>query len=342
MHRILLCCFLVTSNPRHVAAMMLARTTTVSFGGSETQHRLTGRSRAGDGTSFSLPELKWLFDCGALVEGWKPKVVFLTHTHSDHVHFITHIGDPENPPMVYLPVEAEPFISAHIVAYKEMIDCMTQEESQNGGTYPQDCILRPTRPGEEINFRQGSTNFVIRTLKMSHRIPCLGYSIFKKQEKLKEEYKGLTGREIGSLRKNGVQVTESKEEPFICFMGDTTSEVFREHAEILDQHKVVVVECSFMDDASIERAKITTHMHWNDLKPYVESNPEVMFLLTHFSLKYSSLRLREFFCVQQEQYDNIHPMLVDDEIEEIWSRKASEEGTGRTSPKCMCRVCKGK
>jgi ribonuclease Z len=320
--------------------MMLARTTTVSFRISETQHKLTGRSRAGDGTSFSLPELKWLFDCGALVEGWKPKVVFLTHTHSDHVHFITHISDDENPPMVYLPAEAEPFVSAHIRAYKEMIECETQSEGENGGTYQQDCILRPTRPGEEITFRQGGTNFVVRTLKMSHRIPCLGYSIFKIQEKLKAEYKGVPGREIGLLRKRGVEVTESQEEPFICFMGDTTSEVFREHPEILDQHKVIVVECSFIDEGDIERAKITTHMHWNDLKPYVEANPEVLFLLTHFSLKYSSLKLREFFCEQQEQYDNIHPMLVDEEIEEIWSRKKNTSEGLKTPPKCMCQVCR--
>jgi ribonuclease Z len=321
--------------------MMLARTTTVSFKSSETQYKLTGRSRAGDGTSFSLPELKWLFDCGALVEGWKPKVVFLTHTHSDHVHFITHISDEKNPPMVYLPSEAEPFVSAHIRAYKEMIGCETQPEGQNGEASQQDCILRPTRPGEEISFRQGGTNFVVRTLKMSHRIPCLGYSIFKIQEKLKDEYKGVPGREIGLLRKSGVEITESKEVPFICFMGDTTSEVFRDHPEILDQHKVIVVECSFIDEDSIERAKITTHMHWNDLRPHVEANPEVLFLLTHFSLKYSSLKLREFFCKQQEQYDNIHPMLVDDEIEEIWSRKKNCSSEAKEMlPGCICRVCK--
>lgn len=324
--------------------MMLARTTTVSFGSSsEPQHRLTGRSRAGDGTCFSLPELKWLFDCGALVEGWKPKVVFLTHTHSDHVHFVTHISDPDNPPMVYLPAEAEPFVSAHIVAYKEMIECTTQAETQNGGSYPQDCILRPTKPGEEITFRQGGTSFVVRTLKMNHRISCLGYSIFKMQEKLKEEYKGIPGREIGRLRKSGVQVTESQEEPFICFMGDTTSTVFQDHPEILKQHKVVVVECSFIDEGSIERAKITTHMHWNGLRPYVAANPKVLFLLTHFSLKYSSLKLREFFCEQQEQYDNIHPMLVEEEIEEIWSRKKTDsaEALG-TLPRCMCQLCKSR
>ncbi len=320
--------------------MMLARTTSVCFRSGKAEHKLTGRSRAGDGTSFALPELKWMFDCGALIEGWKPKIIFLTHTHSDHAHYLIRVNNEENPPLVYLPAEAEPFVNAHIMAYKEMTDCISRFESQNGGIYKQDCILRPTRPGEEISFRQGGREFLVRTLKMDHRIPCLGYSIFKIQEKLKEEYEGIPGREIGRLKRSGVQVTEFHEEPFLCFLGDTTEEVFREHPEILEQQKVIVVECSFIDEGSIKRARETTHMHWEGLRPHVAANREVMFVLTHFSLKYSSLELREFFCQQQEKYDNIHPMLLEEEIEETWARRTTAATLRSVPPCCKCRICK--
>jgi ribonuclease Z len=317
--------------------MMLARTTSLAIGGKGERNTLVGRSRAGEGTCFALPELKWMFDCGALIQGWKPRIIFLTHTHSDHAHFLTHIKNEINPPVIYLPAEAEPFVKAHLIAHQEMTECMKEAESQEGGKYHVDYILRPTRPGEEIRFRQGGTEYVVRTLRMEHRIPCLGYSIFKMRSQLKDEYIGMPGREIGRLRKEGVDVTVSYEEPLICFLGDTTAAVFSHHPEILSQHKVIVVECSFIDTESLPRAEKTKHMHWNSLKPHVEAHPDTFFVLTHFSLKYSALSLRYFFQEQQKRYGNIHPMLVDDEVIEQWK---PSEGSGTSPPRCNCSICR--
>jgi ribonuclease Z len=329
-----------------VLATMLTKSTSVTFESGKAQYTLRGRSRAGEATCFSVPELRWFFDCGALIEGWKPEVVFLSHGHSDHAHYLTHIRNEKHPPTVILPVQLEPFVQAHLTAYQEMTDCMTQEESQNGGNYPQDYVLRPLAAGEEIRIQQRSNTFVIRTLQMEHRVPCLGFSIFNIQQRIKKEYEALSGREIGRIKKEGVQVSDSCERPFLCYLGDTTAAVFELHPEILELHKVIVVECSFIDEASIERARTTTHMHWNDLRSYVKAHPHIMFLLTHFSLKYTSLELREFFNEQQILYPNIHPMLLDEEIEEIWWRKkkrsCAEEDDDNAPPKCSCRLCNRK
>ena len=319
---------------------MLAPTTSVVLQCGKSHYKLTGRSRAGDGTSFVVPELKWMFDCGALIEGWIPRIVFLSHTHSDHCHYLTRITNEDHPPTVYLPAEAEPYVKAHLVAYKQMTECMDIPEDHTDESFAFQCTLKPTFPGEEIFIRQGGQRFVVRTLRMVHRVPCLGYSIFKIQEKLKKEYEGIPGREIAVLKKSGIEVTQTQEVPFLCFLGDTTDEVFRCHPEILEQQKVVVVECSFIDEGNVERARETTHMHWEHLKPHIEAHPEVMFVLTHFSLKYSSLELREFFCQQQRRYDNVHPMLLDDEIEACWIRRAKVTDGNRMPPQCQCRICK--
>lgn len=345
---------------------MLARTTSLSIGGKAGQsggnkkggdrYTLIGRSRAGEGTSFAIPELKWFFDVGALVQGWKPKLIFLTHTHSDHVHVLTQMKNDENPPVICLPVEAEKFVKAHMVAHQEMCDCSTQSESQheNGGTYPIDYVLRTTAPGELITFRQSGIEYVVRPLKMEHRIPCLGYSIFKiKKGGLKEEYVGLPGPEIGRLRKEGVEVAASFEEPLVCFLGDTTAQAFETHPEILTQHHTIVVECSFIDEKNLSRAETTKHMHWDHLKPIVESNPHVLFVLIHFSLKYSTLELRDFFCEEQKSIRNIHPMLVEDEVIKQWEirkvrrmKEDSSKSDGNVEvveddgpPRCKCQVC---
>ena len=324
---------------------MLAKTSTISVTGEKGEkNTIVGRSRAGEGTCFALTELKWMFDCGALIQGWKPRIIFLSHTHSDHVHFLTHNKDEKRPPLIYLPTEAESFVKAHLIAHQEMTDCMAEVDSQqeNGGKYKVEYTLRATEPGEEITFRQGGIDYIVRTLKMEHRIPCLGYSIFRLKSSLRNEYAGLSGKEIGKLRKEGVQVTQTAEVPLICFFGDSTSAVFDRYPEILNQHRIVIIECSFIDKGDLERAETTKHMHWDHLEPHVEKHPDTFFILIHFSLKYSTLSLREFFCEQQKKYNNIHPMLVEEEVEQQWIRKndASNKKEEIMMPSCQCRMCK--
>lgn len=309
---------------------------------------LVGRSRAGDATAFAIPELKWLFDCGAPVQAWTPRVIFLTHTHSDHVHFLTRVvvGDEKRhpPTVVLLPEEGLPFVEAHMRAYREMVDCRLTggdggDDDKEGGSRSSssgpNVVLRPARAGEAIPISHGGTRFVVRTLKMYHRIPCLGYSIFKVQSRLKDEYAGLSGPEIGKLKKDGAEVTTDKEVPFLCFMGDTTARVFEDHPEVLRDHSVIVVECTFIDVGSKERAATTMHSLWDDLQPHIATHPGTMFVLTHFSLKYSALRLRNFFKDHQHIYDNVHPMLVDSEVERQW-KASGEDGD---VPRCHCRLC---
>lgn len=328
---------------------MLAETTSfVISNGSEKDSKrnstkILGRSRAGDGTAFAIPELKWLFDCGALVQEWKPRTIFLTHTHSDHVHFLFRFKDKDRPPTIYLPEASVPFVEACIKAYQEMIDCGLEDEDRQEveetieqRTKRVEYILRATKPDEEIFLSHGGHKFVMRTLNMDHRIPCLGYSIFKLRSRLKEEYKGLPGKEIGQLRKSGIEITTTEEEPYLCFMGDTTARVFDDYPEILDQHSTVIVECSFIDAKSRQRAETSKHIHWDDLQPHVASHPGTMFILTHFSLKYSTLTLRRFFRDQQLLYENIHPMLIEREIEEQW-HNTGEQGP---PPRCNCSVCR--
>lgn len=295
---------------------------------------LVGRSRAGDGTSFAIPELKWIFDCGALVQGWKPVRIFLTHTHCDHVHFLTHLKNENHPPQVCLHVKATPFVKSYLKAHQEMVDFTTETESLEDEGYKQGLDLIPTQADEESTFRQGGTNYTVRAVECDHRIPCLGYSICKQKFKLKQEYVGLQGPEIGRLRKGGVEVTISHREPLILFLGDTTHKVFERYTEILEQHKIVVVECSFTDDDDLERAETTKHMHWRALKPHVDAHPGVLFVLIHFTLKQKSLDLRQFF-LHNSAHRNVHPMLINEEVEMEW-KKAGEKGD---APCCNCFMC---
>ncbi|KAL3937437.1 MAG: hypothetical protein SGARI_002127 [Bacillariaceae sp.] len=322
---------------------------------------LMGRSRAGDATAFCIPELKWMLDCGAMLQGWTPKLIFISHTHSDHVHFLSHYfvkrdansssQKAPSPPTVYLPQESLEYVKAHLQAYQNMVECGVgvTDGSDKDETYEPTATvsakttaidwsdyLIPVTPDEDIFISQGGGNkFRIRTLKMHHRIPCLGYSIHRIHSKLKEEFVGLPGKEIGQLKKNGVEITTETEEPFLCFMGDTTAKVFEDYPEIASEHSTIVVECSFLDIHSKQKALDTMHTHWDDLQQVIASHPDTMFLLTHFSLKYSTLKIRQLFRDLQKTYDNVHPMLIEREVEQQWE-KSGEEGD---VPRCQCRMC---
>lgn len=374
---------------------MIANTTTFRF--PDRPFTLIGRSRAGEGTSWAIPELRWILDCGALVQGWKPSHVFVTHTHSDHVHFLTHMvmmrndgtsGDvgngkkkatsdtttgnnsitfnakaqsPPTPPLVILPAKAEPLVRLHLQTYQAMVegveyysineptpyshnsitDCDNNhdEDDTNSSSINNLITMQPAQAGEEILLKQKCGEFICRTLECDHRIVCLGFSFFERRRYLRDEYAGKTGEEIRSLRREGLDIYTHKEEPLLCFLGDTTEVVFERYPLLLKQHKIVMVECSFLKPKDRAKAMDWKHMHWDALRPYVKGNPNTLFLLTHFSLKHKSLELRNFFRdvnnLDMNLCRNVHPMVLEDEVKTEWI----QSGQTGPPPTCNCFAC---
>lgn len=281
----------------------------VEGGGSFT---LKGRSRAGDGTTFLLQELKWMFDFGAMVHQGKPDIAWLTHTHNDHITFMAQVlADRSRHVDVYLPAKALPFVEKYLEAHQNMSDC-GEETMDDGET--KNYKLHPVDFGETVTITIKRTTYTVTVLECDHRVVCLGLSIYRQCRVLKPEYGDLTGPELGELRKGGVSPYDFVDLPFLCYLGDTTHVVFERHPEILQKHKYIVVECSFHSEKTREKAKTSKHMHWDQLKPIVEANPSVLFILTHFSLRYSAADIRKFFAKETSVTRNVHPMLVESEI----------------------------
>ena len=308
------------------------------------EYSLVGRSRAGDGTTFIIPELRWMFDCGsyvnASIKGSRiPNVIFLTHTHSDHIFTVAQIcysrqleeatKKRKRPLPIYLPADAVPFVSNYLKSYNDMITMGGQDETvdTSSNNEEENYELIGVVPNQEITIQQNGKEFLIKVVECVHRVSCVGYSIFEHQHKLKEEYRGLAGKDIGALKKSGIHITSKEQHPILCYLGDTTIDVFNVHPEILQEHTVIVVECTFLDDDDtiIANAKRTKHMHWNDLKSIVvdsnnsaysnnNNSTDILFVLIHFSLRYPVLHLRNFF----KTYTNVHPMIVQSELQHEW------------------------
>ena len=328
-------------------------------------YSLVGRSRAGDGTTFVIPELQWMFDCGALLDAGgsasrHPKVIFMTHTHSDHVFTLTqftHSRELRNV-KIYVPQPALPLVQDYLDSYGRLITMNHKDNNDDSNDDPDQprYTLVGVSPGDEVTLRQAGKDFVVKIVECVHRIDCIGYSIWEQRHTLKPEYQGLPGREIGQLKKQGVEITTASLHPLLCYLGDTTAQVFDKHPELLRDHSRVVVECSFLDSDSQPNAVRTQHMHWFDLKPIVQAHPSTLFVVTHFSLKYSALLLRTFFntepnlmvtdedstTITTNNNNNVHPMLVLRELQDEWNAKRKRQPElypGLEPPLCNCFVC---
>jgi ribonuclease BN (tRNA processing enzyme) len=56
-----------------------------------------------------------------------------------------------------------------------------------------------------------------------------------------------------------------------------------------------MIECTFLLDDDYSQAEKTFHIHWKDLEVYIRDNPNITFVLYHFSQRYKKKELIEFF-----------------------------------------------
>jgi ribonuclease Z len=80
-----------------------------------------------------------------------------------------------------------------------------------------------------------------------HTVPCLGYLFSAVTNKLRPEYRALSGPQLRALRQEeGVELTAPVATPVFAFLGDTTAEVLARGPGWLGEGvKVVITECEW-------------------------------------------------------------------------------------------------
>lgn len=161
---------------------------------------------------------------------------------------------------------------------------------------------------------------VVEVFNCYHSVACVGYGFLQTKKKIKPEYVGLEGKQLGALRKQGIQIDSLYESPMFAFMGDTTAQFYADQAELEKEGKesvfrypLIMTECTFLgiheDDK--QRAEKTKHTLWTELKPFIESHPDITFVLIHFSHRYSEEDIRSFFA--KEKLANVIPFVEAEE-----------------------------
>lgn len=268
---------------------------------------LQGYSKAADSTGFYINELDVGLDAGYKFNKI-PKHLFISHTHCDHCRVCCDYCIESNKIEYFIPAPSLTFL-------ENFINCSIQ---LNKNKYVSNKYLKiyPVKENQQLKLNLNNHTYLITIIKCDHGIPTVGYCFTEIRKKLKKEYKDLNQQEIISLKKNGTDITEEEQFPKFIFVGDTTIKFFDDNPGILNKdYKSIIIECTFIYEEDYPKLQEKDskgelkykHIHWNDLKEYVINNPQIHFILIHFSTRYKDEEIKEFF--QKENINNLTPWI---------------------------------
>lgn len=238
---------------------------------------IEGWSRAAVQSYWRVPELKLAFDLGA--QPWDfmgTGNLFLSHTHLDHVAALPVFVARRRmmkmePPTIYLPAENVEDVRKMLLMFQRL----------DRGR--QICELVGMEPGSEVEL---SREHVVTSWATTHTVPSLGFVVWDRRQKLKEEYHGLTGNQIRDLKFSGVAVTRETRTPLVAYTGDTSPTGLDACPAAFDA-KVLITELSFIRPQH-RREKIHKfgHMHLDDFLEREDRFRNELIIAGHLSTRY--------------------------------------------------------
>lgn len=244
---------------------------------------IEGYSRAAVQSVYRISELKLGFDLGAHpwdfngTQNW-----FISHAHLDHIAALpVYVARRRmmkmEPPTIYLPEYAVEDVRK-LLALFQRLDRGRQV-----------CELRGLKADDEVEL---SREHVVRAFATTHTIPSIGFIVYDRRLKLKDEYLGLPGDRIRDLRQSGVAITREVRVPLVCYTGDTSPAGIDACPDVF-KAKVLITEMSFVR-AKHRRDKIHKfgHLHLDDFIERADRFENELILCGHFSTRYHSDEVR--------------------------------------------------
>ncbi|CAN5365636.1 hypothetical protein BH11PLA2_BH11PLA2_42640 [soil metagenome] len=238
---------------------------------------IEGWSRAAVQSYWRIPELKVGFDLGAQpwdfmgTPNW-----FISHAHLDHIAALpVYVARRRmmkmEPPTIYLPAESVDDVRRLL---------MVMQRLDRGR---QNCELVGVEAGAEIEL---SREHVVTTFATTHTIPSIGFLVWERKQKLKDEYMGLPGEQIRDLKFAGTAITREVRTPLVCYTGDTSPGGLDAYAPAFEA-KVLITELSFIRP-NHRREKIHKfgHMHMDDFIERQDRFRNELIVVGHFSTRY--------------------------------------------------------
>lgn len=241
-------------------------------------YTIVGLSVGGLYTSLQVKELGALFDVGIPARSLAgARHVFLSHGHADHSGALLGFLGLRGllrlpPPRVFLPSELASDAENSLALMSR-----TQRKPLSIDTIPM-------QPGDEHELHPG---LHVRAFRTHHTCASLGYQFFARVPKLREEHRGLSGREIVARKERGEDLFRTEERLELAYATDTLVRVLDTHPSLL-RTRVLILECSFLDDRkTLEASRAGHHVHLDEILERAEQFENEALVLMHFSQMYA-------------------------------------------------------
>lgn len=249
---------------------------------------LQGYAQGGWQTSIYVPEVKSVFDAGVPLRGVNIDRYFITHSHPDHIMALPYIvgrrsvSDTRKPITIFVPQRIRDRVSDVLYNWCRLF----------GDRNPGDVInVVGAKPGESCPL---SKDLSVSFLPTVHRGPSVGYVIQQHTRKLKPEFIGRPGPELGKLRKSGVEITDERVSPMLAVPGDTQIEFLLEN-ELARKAKVLVHEVTVWDEDfnSVEGCRRYGHTHVAEMVEHCEKFEGEALVLCHRSMRWTRREIEQ-------------------------------------------------
>jgi len=260
-----------------------------------TQHAgltIEGYSRAAVQSYWRVPELKLGFDLGA--QPWDfmgTPTWFVSHVHLDHIAALpVYVARRRmmrmEPPEIYLPAYAVDDVRRLLLVMQRL----------DRGRMA--CELKGLQAGDEVAL---SREHVVSAFATSHTVPSLGYIVWERRQKLKQEFHGLPGDKIRDLKLAGTAITTEVRTPIVAYTGDTSPGGL-DACPAAYEAKVLITEMSFIRP-NHRREKIHKfgHMHLDDFLERAERFQNELIICAHYSTRYHPDEVRRYVSAKLPQ-----------------------------------------
>ena len=227
---------------------------------------IEGYSRAAVQTYWRIPEFKLGFDLGA--QPWSfmgTPSWFVSHTHLDHIAALPiYIARRRmmkmEPPKIYLPEHAVENTQRLLRAFSQL----------DRGRLP--CEL--------------SRELVVTVTATKHTVPSIGFVVWERRRKLKDEFQDLSEDQIRDLRLSGQEVTAERRLPRIAYLGDSAPEGL-DNCPAMYEAEVLIMEMTFVAPGHRrERIHKLGHIHLDDVVSRQDHFKNKLVIASHFSTRY--------------------------------------------------------